>query len=365
MVTECEFSDYARGFLGFCAANAVDEPSRVERNLFHDNELAVSNGDMEHIYAYNIVRHNGQGFDLATGSLARLLNNLIVSNATHGIRLVGYMTNWPGTAEIANNTIAYNGQHAIYLEWTPGTNLQASLPICPVIKNNILAFNGGYAIEANTLYGAIVLGPSGADPTVGGCYPQIRHNVIYGNQNLKEPKDCVLNQFWSELTPGGAGGVGRRCYHVPDPLSYGGRQPNNRYEDPRLLEGWWLAGGSPCIDHGDATLRPGATQQTVSQPWQSPKPVLDCGRIDIGYHHPLTLADSPQLSISKVPGLLGDDVAILARGLDGDVVQLSQRTSVSPGSGLPWEPLVTVELHQVSPFVHHVEPGSVMWFVAQ
>lgn len=312
-IENCEISGYDNGFLGFCAANAVDQPSRFTRCTVTGNGTGILSGDTEHVYEYNWVGGNGVGFDCATGSEARILNNVIWSNTSHGIRLVGYMSAWAGAADIANNTIAYNGGHGIYMEWTPAAGAPAKgMPICPVIHNNILAFNTGYAIEANTLYGPMTCtlgGSGGADtcglsPGVGGCYPQIRHNVIFGNQNGLLPRDEVLNQFWWDwvlVTPPESP---YRVYHVPDPVSYGGRQPQNRYEDPKLAADWYLASGSPCIDHGDVDLRPGATQK-ADPTGVSPKAMSDTGRIDIGFHHPADVVEGLRLGLSVVPAAGG------------------------------------------------------------
>lgn len=191
------------------------------------------------------------------------------------------------------------------MEWTPSADSSKGMPICPMIHNNIIAFNTGYAIEANTLYGPMTCRTGAAaeqcelSPQTGGCYPQIRHNVIYGNQGGLDPKDDPLNQFWWQWTLVEPPQESHRVFHVPNPIAFGGRQPGNRYADPKLTDDWYLANGSPCLDHGDTNLRPGTTQK-ADPTGVAPKSLMDTGQLDIGYHHPQEVVSRPTLKLSIV-----------------------------------------------------------------
>ncbi|HOY60412.1 MAG TPA: right-handed parallel beta-helix repeat-containing protein [Verrucomicrobiota bacterium] len=348
VIEHCEIAGYDGGFLGFCAANAIDDPSVLRQCAVTGNGTGILTGDTEHVYEYNVICANGLGIDCATGSEARILNNVICSNTTHGIKLGGYMEVWAGCADIANNTLAHNGGHGIYMEWTPAADGSKGMPICPMIHNNIIAFNAGYAIEANTLYGPMtcrapmsgIPGECELAPQIGGCYPQIRHNVIYANQAGLDPKDDPLNQFWWEWTLVEPPHESQRVFHVPNPVAYGGRQPQNRHANPRLTEDWYLANDSPCIDHGDAHLRPGATQK-ADPTGAAPKSLMDTGQLDIGYHHPHEVVVRPTVRLSVVPGAQGRrelqmTVEGAASGEQFTVMATDQLTD-SGGVVVPWD----------------------------
>ena len=350
VIEDCEIAGYDGGFLGFCAANAVDDPSLLRRCTVTENGTGILTGDTEHVYEYNLICANGLGIDCATGSQARIVNNVICSNTSHAIKLGGYMDAWAGGADIANNTLAYNGGHGVYMEWTPAADASKGMPICPIIHNNIIAFNTGYAIEANTMYGPMTCRGAGGgipgmcelSPQIGGCYPQIRHNVLYGNRAGLDPKDDPLNQFWWEWSLVQPPEESHRIFHLPNPIAHGGRQPQNRYANPKLTGDWYLANGSPCLDHGDLHLRPGATQK-VDPTGVAPKSLMDTGQLDIGAHHSQEVVVRPTVRLSVVPTAEGrPELQLTVEGATpGEQFTVMSTDTLGDSGGVvaPWDSL--------------------------
>jgi hypothetical protein len=330
LVHGCVITNYNVGCLAFCAANAIDVPSGVRYNLIAYNNVGVINGDVQHIHVGNIVRNNGLGFDLISGNSAQVLNNVVAFNG-RGILVRSYLPVWASYPEIANNTICYNTNTGIMMEWLP-----PAAPISAVIRDNILACNGGPAIDANTLYGPIACAPNpagvagcGLATNQGGCYPQIRNNVFHRNNGATDETDPLYaaSNFWYSVVLAQPGGEARYVMHVPNPGGlpgyYGARMIQCLFEDPRFAnpvapwEGafpWILASNSPCINAGSTTLSLGYGYLS-----RDGTPVFDKGTLDVGYHPP-RLVQPILVATNIADGVVTIRTDQVPKGFDFDIL---------------------------------------------
>jgi len=308
LVSNCVMSGYTRmGFAGFCAANPNDMPSLFIANHVTHNAQGIGNGDVEHVYRYNLIAWNGVGAYTVSGSQARFLDNVIVSNITQGLEVWQYGIFPPNQTEIANNVIAYNGGHGVLLTYAQPAN-----PNCPVIRDNIIAENQGHALHAvehsdvrpPRLWALAAGCPSGtmADDggvvwQVGGCYPRVDHNCFW--KNGTSSADLADNFYSITLT---VGGESRTYATVPR----GGRFlfTGCFSEDPQLTSDWRIAPGSPCVNAGSLYLDPGVSLSDGRR---------DRGWLDMGCHSPAVL--NPELLIQPVDG---DQLVIRAENLELD-----------------------------------------------
>ena len=135
------------------------------------NGVFSAGSSHDNVYEGNVIHHNGRigravqhdhGLYLC-GNRAKIVNNLIYSNAGFGVHVAGYSA--ADGYIIVNNTICFHMRGSGIALWK--AKKSGSVRNC-AIRNNIIAFNAWYGIDF-----------------VGDDGHVVSHNIIFGNGQLK------------------------------------------------------------------------------------------------------------------------------------------------------------------------------------
>lgn len=238
-------SGHRYGILGECPSGAMGKPPVIRFNIVESNDIGIGCCETYSSVRDNIVINNfWVGILSAHSSCDDIINNLVTGNGTPGREASCGILCWQSytwrpfelNPKISVNTIASNLGDGILCIYEKGA------PNMPVIEHSIITGNTGIGIHAVP-----------ADNVSDTPRPRVYNCNIWGNavaevSNVNRLINCIS-------------------------------------ENPLFIQGYRLDHLSPCINWGALPENIGSTT-----PGNHP----DTGRLDLGFHYPLSL--QPPLS---------------------------------------------------------------------
>jgi hypothetical protein len=237
-------SGHRFGILQECPAGATGTPSKIRFNISEYNDIGIGCCETHSTVRDNIVRNNfWVGILSAHSSCDDIVNNLVIGNGTPGREASAGILLWQSytwqpfalNPRIAMNTVVFNEGDGILCIYEKGA------PILPVLEHSIIAMNSGVGIRV------VETDEPGDLPRLRIFRCNIWNNGIADTENTDRLIDCMS-------------------------------------EDPLLVDGFRLDYNSPCINRGSIPDNLGST---------SPDGSADRGRINLGFHYPVSILQPP------------------------------------------------------------------------
>ncbi len=233
-------SGHRFGILQECPAGSKGVPAVIRFNISEYNDIGIGCCETYSTVRDNLVRNNfWVGILSAHSSCDDIVNNLVIGNGTPGREASAGILLWQSytwqpfalNPRIAMNTIAFNQADGIVCIYDKGA------PILPVIEHCIIAMNAGVGIRVMETDDPRDL------PRLRIFRCNIWNNGIADTENTDRLIHCIS-------------------------------------EDPQFVKGYRLSDTSPCINRGGIPDNLGST---------SPDGSPDSGRLNLGFHYPISL----------------------------------------------------------------------------